>query len=101
MKIKKYQQGGPAPAPMPAEQAPVQDPLMQIAEIFAQGLEAQDCSMLAQGAELFLQMVSQAMGPGPVDQAPEAPVFRRGGKMERKCANGSKLTKLKNVPQKK
>lgn len=88
MKIQRYQAGGAAPTPVstPApEQAPAQDPLMQLAEIFAQGLETQDCAMLAEGANIFLQLISQASGPGPVDAAPEAPVFRRGGKMVKKC----------------
>ena len=65
----------------------------QLAEIFAQGLQGGDCQMLAQGAEMFLQVIAQAMGQGgpqgPVDQAPEGePVFKKGGKIvkRKKCS---------------
>lgn len=70
-----------------------QDLIMQIADIFAQGLQSGDCNMLAQGAQMFIQLISQAMnqaGPqGPVDQAPEGePVFKKGGKIvkRKKCS---------------
>lgn len=80
MKIKKYQMGGQAP--MPAEQAPAQDPLLQIADMFMQGLQTGDCNLLAQGAEAFLGLLQQAAGPAPVDQAPQGqPVFKKGGKV--------------------
>lgn len=94
MKIKKFQEGGAMPAGEAAPMGPEggQDPLMQIAEIFAQGLQGGDCQMLAQGAEMFLQVIAQAMGQGgpqgPVDQAPEGePVFKKGGKLikRKKC----------------
>lgn len=96
MKIREYQEGGNMP-PAPATGAPAgpeggQDPIMQIADIFAQGLQSGDCNMLAQGAQMFIQLISQAMnqaGPqGPVDQAPEGePVFKKGGKIvkRKKC----------------
>lgn len=95
MKVKKFQEGGAMPT-APADGAAIgpggQDPIMQIADIFAQGLQSGDCNMLAQGAEMFLQLVSQAMGQGgpqgPVDQAPEGePVFKKGGKIvkRKKC----------------
>ena len=76
MKIREYQEGGNMPS-APATGAPTgpeggQDPIMQIADIFAQGLQSGDCNMLAQGAQMFIQLISQAMnqaGPqGPVDQ---------------------------------
>lgn len=89
------QEGGAAPAPMegaPAGPEGGQDPLMQIADLFAQALQSGDCNMLAQGAEMFLQLISQAMGQGgpqgPVDQVPEGqPVFKKGGKLikRKKC----------------
>ena len=86
MKITKFQQGGQAP--MPAEQTPAQDPLLQIAQIFAQGLQAGDCNLLAQGAEAFLSLLQQAQGPAPVEAAPQGqPVFKKGGKLlkRKKC----------------
>lgn len=73
-----------------AAPAPEQDPIMMIADMFAQGLQNQDCGMLAQGAEMFLQMISQAQGgPAPVGEVPAGePVFKKGGKMvkRKKCA---------------
>ena len=87
MQIKKYQMGGQAP--MPAEQAPQQqDPLLQIAEMFMQGLQSGDCNLLAQGAEAFLSLLQQASGPAPVEAAPQGqPVFKKGGKLlkRKKC----------------
>lgn len=98
MKVVKFmQEGGVAPA-APVEAAPAGqetggDVIMQIADIFAQALQNGDCNMLAQGAEMFIQLVSQAMGQGvpqgPVDQAPEGePIFKRGGRLVRrkKCS---------------
>ena len=88
MKLRKLQMGGPVEAPeaaaaaepMPAEAGvPVQegqDPLMAIAEMFMQGLQSQDCSMLAQGAQMFLELIQQAQG-----QAEAQPVFGKGGKI--------------------
>ena len=62
--IKKFQEGGAMPAEgtpveqTPEEGAPVEgggeDPLMQLASVFQQGLQNQDCQMLAQGAQMFL-----------------------------------------------
>ena len=97
MLIKKFQEGGAmpqnAPAEVPANAEGGQDPIMQIADIFAQALQNSDCNMLAQGAQMFLQVVSEAMGQGgpqgPVDQVPEGePVFKKGGKLisRKKCA---------------
>lgn len=97
MKVVKFmQEGGVAPAPVeaaPADQATGGDVIMQIADIFAQALQNGDCNMLAQGAEMFIQLVSQAMGQsgpqGPVDQVPEGqPIFKRGGQLVRrkKCS---------------
>lgn len=92
MKVKKFQEGGNMPATpgaAPAGAQGGQDPIMQIADIFAQALQSGDCNMLAQGAEMFLQLVSQAMGQGPVDQVPAGePVFKKGGKLvkRKKCS---------------
>lgn len=86
----------------PAAPEGEQDVIMQIAEVFAQGLQSGDCNMLAQGAQMFLQVISQAMnqgGPqGPVDQAPQGqPVFKRGGKLiRRKCASKQMGGRLKD-----
>ena len=91
---KKFQQGGPVGAPAEGAEAPVsqeeapeepapeeegqENPMMQLAQLFAQGLQNQDCQMLAQGAQMFLQLVEQAQGGGAEEPQGE-PVFRKGG----------------------
>lgn len=86
--IQKFQEGGevaPAEAPVeeaPADQAPAEggaDPMAQLVEAFSQGLQNQDCELLAQAAQAFLQLV----GGGGEQQAPGAPVYRKGGKLSR------------------
>lgn len=92
---KKFQQGGPveapaegAEAPMPQDEAPAEeapaegggeDPMMQLAQIFAQGLQNQDCQALAQGAQMFLQLIEQSQGGGQPQEPQGEPVFRKGG----------------------
>lgn len=102
-KIKSFQEGGQmAPESAPAapqggapEQggAPAegggQDPLMQIAEMFSQALQSQDCAALSQGAQMFLQLISQAQGGGGAQgggqaEQPGQPVFKKGGKFGEK-----------------
>lgn len=94
---KKFQQGGPVEAPeegmeapvsqeeMPEEGAPEEggqeDPMMQLAQLFAQGLQNQDCQALAQGAQMFLQLMEQAQGGGQPQESQGEPVFRRGGRL--------------------
>lgn len=93
---KKFQQGGPVDAPAEGAEAPVsqeeapeepapeeegqENPMMQLAQLFAQGLQNQDCQMLAQGAQMFLQLVEQSQGGGPEEPQGE-PVFRKGGRL--------------------
>lgn len=95
---KKFQQGGPVEAPaegvetsMPQEEVPAEgggevpaegggeDPMMQLAQIFSQGLQNQDCQALAQGAQMFLQLLQQSQGGGQPQEPQGEPVFRRGG----------------------
>ena len=93
---KKFQQGGPVGAPAEGAEAPVsqeeapeepapeeegqENPMMQLAQLFAQGLQNQDCQMLAQGAQMFLQLVEQSQGGGSEEPQCE-PVFRKGGRL--------------------
>lgn len=98
MKVKKYQEGGPAPAPVaPAGPQGGQDPLQMLAEMTAQALQA-----VMQVCEGFLALLQQAMseGPqGPVGQAPEGePVFKKGGKIvgRKKCAKKENGGEMKN-----
>ena len=110
MKIKKFQQGGPAPAPQGPTMAPQAqpegqggDPLMEIAQIFIQGLQTQNCEMLAQGAQAFLMLLQQAQGgaeqAAPVGEPQGEPVFKKGGKLcgrkkkVKKDCNGGKVAK--------
>ena len=94
---KKFQQGGPVGAPADGAEAPVsqeeapeepapeeegqEDPMMQLAQLFAQGLQNQDCQMLAQGAQMFLQLVEQLQGGGAEEPQGE-PGFRTGGRLD-------------------
>jgi len=83
---RKFQEGGDIEPT--EEQEPMQapqegsneDPLMQVAQIFMRGLENQDCQMLAQGAQMFLQLLQQAQDVEQTAPAGE-PVFKNGGKL--------------------
>lgn len=93
---KKFQQGGPVDAPTDGTETPVsqeeaseeeapeggaeENPMMQLAQIFAEGLQNQDCQALAQGAQMFLQLVEQSQGRGTEEPQGE-PVFKRGGRL--------------------
>ena len=73
----------PVEAGAPVEQAPVaapnqeQDPMMVIVQLFADGLQTQNCEELAQGAQMFLELIQQAQG----EEAAGQPVFAKGGKL--------------------
>lgn len=85
---RKYQQGGQmTPEATAAPDAASmnngmggQDPMQMIVELFAQGLQTQDCNALAQGAEMFLQLVQEAQGGAEAAPAGQ-PVFAKGGKI--------------------
>ena len=89
--IKKFQEGGAMPAEgTPVEQTPEggapvegggEDPLMQLASVFQQGLQNQDCQMLAQGAQMFLQLISQA---NQEQQPASEPIYKKGGVLLRR-----------------
>lgn len=93
------------PANQPAAQpsAQEQDPLLQIAEIFMQGLQTQNCEMLAQGAQAFLMLLQQAQAGAeqavPVGEPQGEPIFKKGGKLcgrkkkVKKDCNGGKVAK--------
>jgi len=100
MKIKKFQEGGMAPemdpamaqgAPMGPEAAPApmeggEDAIMQIAQVAAQALQAQDCEAAMAVCEAFIQLIQQAGAPeggaAPVEEAPQGePVFKKGGRI--------------------
>lgn len=90
--VNKFQEGGTIPTGQPVEQAPQeQNPLLQIAQVFAEGLQTQNCEMLAQGAQAFLQLLQQELGRGQAPIGAEQqgePIFKKGGKIvrRRKCS---------------
>lgn len=97
--VKKYQAGGSAPMPTSPENQPAAqpqgqggDPLLQIAQIFAEGLQTQNCELLAQGAQAFLMLLQQAQGAqqAPVGEPQGEPVFKKGGKI---CGRKKKVKK--------
>ena len=96
MQIKKFQMGGEMPITNTAAQAPStetngNDVVMQIAQLFAQGLQSGDCNLLAQGAEAFLMLLQQASAPAPMEAAPEGqPVFKKGGKVVKRVKKSCK-----------
>ena len=88
-KTLKYQQGGAAPAPAPApEQAPAggqEDPMVAVAEMMMQAVQANDGQMALQACAAFLQLIQQAGGgQGAPAPAGAEPTFGKGGKLKRK-----------------
>ena len=95
-KVKKFQEGGAAPAPaaepMPAEQgaAPEQgggegDPLMQLAQMAAEGLQSGACNTALAVCEGFMRLVQEASQGQGGEAAPQGePVYKRGGTLVRR-----------------
>lgn len=105
-RVQRFQQGGSTPMPQDpamAQQAQLQggeDPLIQVAQLFMQGLQTQNCEMLAQGAQAFLMLLQQAQGGRvePVGEPQGEPVFKKGGKLckrkkVKKDCSGGKVAK--------
>lgn len=97
-KIKKFQEGGEmAPEEMaPAEGAPMEeapaegggggDPLMQIAEMAMQALQANDGQLALQVCQAFVELIQQAQGGGGAPAGAQ-PAFKKGGKFSRWIKN--------------
>ena len=95
-KVKKFQEGGPAPAPadqpMPAEPqegAPVEggadQMLMQLAQMAAEALQSGDCNTALAVCEGFMGLIQQASQGQGGEAAPQGePVYRRGGTLVRR-----------------
>ena len=91
--LKKFQVGGALPseeqvqeqAPVEQQEQPIndQDPIVVLTQVFTQGLQNQDCNLLAQGAQMFLEIVQQMHGGAPEEPQGE-PVFRKGGTLVRR-----------------
>lgn len=82
-KVKKFQMGGPAPAPeaAPAEGgAPAdaqQNPMDQILQVAAQAVQTQNCEAAMAVCQALMQL---AQGGGAPENAPqEEPTFARNG----------------------
>lgn len=92
--VKKFQQGGPVvpeeqmpeegmPAEGAPEAAPQDNPLIVLAEAAMQGLQTQDCQIMAQVCQGLLEIVQQMQEPAPQEPAGE-PVFKKGGVLLRR-----------------
>lgn len=95
--VKKLQAGGYVEDPnaVAGAAAPVegaQDPMQAIVELFVNGLQNQDCNALAQGAQLFLELVQQAQGGAEAAPAGQ-PVFAKGGKIVSRKQSSLKLVR--------
>lgn len=99
--VSKFQEGGAAPAPAPqgapagapagdpAAQGGGQDPVMQLAQMAQQALQAQDCQAAMAVCQGFMSLVQgggqEAGAPAEGAPAPEgAPVYKTGGKLVRR-----------------
>lgn len=85
-KVKKFQEGGAAPAPaaepMPAEQGAQ---LMQLAQMAAEALQSGDCNTALAVCEGFMGLIQQASQGQGGEAAPQGePVYRRGGTLVRR-----------------
>lgn len=79
--IKKFQEGGAAPAAAPAG-APAggeQDPIQMLAEMAMQALQGQDCQMAMQVCEGFVALIQQAMGGGKIAGRKKCGKKEKGG----------------------
>lgn len=105
--VRRFQMGGPVgPEEAPMEGAPVgaapeeggmpaeegapapaeggQDPIMMLAQMSAQALQAQDCQLAMQVCQAFLEIVQQMQGGGAPAEPQGEPVFRKGGVLVRR-----------------
>lgn len=76
-KFRKFQEGGEMPAPE-AQPAQEENPIMQLAQMATQAIQAGDCNMAMQVCQGFVQMVQSSQGAAPAPEQTE-PVYRRGG----------------------
>ena len=85
--ISKFQDGGVAPTPIPAEQqAPQGDPMEQLVMAAMTAVQNQDPNMAMEVCMMLLELAGVAPGQAPVGAEQGQPVFRKGGKMKRKSA---------------
>ncbi len=71
-----------------AQDQATQDPMMQIAQVAAQALQAQDCEAAMAVCEAFLMLIQEAQGAAPVGEPQGEPVFKKGGKIKKRQQGG-------------
>ena len=88
--IKKFQEGGAAPAPeAAAPQQGGEDPTAMLMQGAQQAVQNQDCQIAIQVCQMILEMLGGGGAPeqgGAPESAPAPegqPVYRRGGRLVR------------------
>ena len=88
--IKKFQEGGAAPAPeAAAPQQGGEDPTAMLMQGAQQAVQNQDCQIAIQVCQMVLEMLGGGGAPeqgGAPESAPVSegqPVYRRGGRLVR------------------
>lgn len=85
--IKKFQEGGAAPAQeAAAPQQGGEDPTAMLMQGAEQAVQNQDCQIAIQVCQMVLEMLGGApAGGAPAGGAPQSePVYRRGGRLVRR-----------------
>lgn len=89
--IKKFQEGGAAPAPEAgAPQQGGEDPTAMLMQGAQQAVQNQDCQIAIQVCQMVLEMLGGGGAPAEAGGAeaggapPSEPVYRRGGRLVRR-----------------
>lgn len=87
--IKKFQEGGAAPAPeAAAPQQGGEDPTAMLMQGAQQAVQNQDCQIAIQVCQMVLEMLGGAPAeedePGAGGAPQSEPVYRRGGRLVRR-----------------
>lgn len=89
--IKKFQEGGAAPAPeAAAPQQGGEDPTAMLMQGAQQAVQNQDCQIAIQVCQMVLEMLGGAPAKaggseaGGAPQSESEPVYRRGGRLVRR-----------------
>ena len=89
--IKKFQEGGAAPAPEAAtSQQGGEDPTAMLMQGAKQAVQNQDCQIAIQVCQMVLEMLdgggapAEAGGPEAGGTSQSEPVYRRGGRLVRR-----------------
>lgn len=84
--IKKFQEGGAAPAPeAAAPQQGGENPTAMLMQGAQQAVQNQDCQIAIQVCQMVLEMLGGGGAPAEAGGAPQSePVYRRGGRLVRR-----------------